>query len=62
MQSLPIPVRLVAKPYVFRLPVFGLMARFGRHVSLDVEDPAGAERALTECRAWLARGGSAPRR
>lgn len=56
VQSLPIPVRLVAKPYVFRLPVFGLMARFGRHVSLDVEDPAGAERALTECRAWLARG------
>lgn len=54
--TLPVPLRVVARPGVFAIPVFGQMARFGRHVELDAADPASVERALAACRAWLERG------
>lgn len=51
--QLPVPVRVVARPGVFRMPVFGQMARFGRHVQLDAEH---VEEGLAQCRAYLAQG------
>ena len=51
--NVPLPVRVVARPGVFRMPAFGTMARFGRHIRIDPDEP---EKALEECRAWLAKG------
>lgn len=35
--SVGVPLRLTARPGVFRMPVFGVMARFGGHVSVGEE-------------------------
>ncbi|MFZ5482196.1 MAG: 1-acyl-sn-glycerol-3-phosphate acyltransferase [Myxococcota bacterium] len=53
LMNLPVPIRVVARPGVFRMPVFGQMARFGRHVRID---PDRAEEGLAACRAWLGKG------
>lgn len=53
LMQLPMPVRVVARPGVFRMPVFGQMARFGKHVRLDAES---VEEGLAQCRHLLAQG------
>jgi 1-acyl-sn-glycerol-3-phosphate acyltransferase len=53
LMNLPLPIRVGARPGVFRMPVFGHMARFGHHVRIDPEDPQGS---LAACRECLARG------
>ncbi|MDP2305985.1 MAG: 1-acyl-sn-glycerol-3-phosphate acyltransferase [Pseudomonadota bacterium] len=51
--QLPVPVRVVARPGVFRMPVFGQMARFGKHVRLDADN---VEEGLAQCRHLLTQG------
>ena len=53
--SLPLAVRVGARPGVFRMPVFGHMAHFGGHIRLDPEAP---EESLDACKAALAKGQS----
>jgi 1-acyl-sn-glycerol-3-phosphate acyltransferase len=53
LMQLPVPVRVVARPGVFRMPVFGHMARFGLHVRLDADN---VEEALARCRRTLDAG------
>jgi 1-acyl-sn-glycerol-3-phosphate acyltransferase len=53
--ALPVPVRVVARPGVFRMPVFGHMARFGRHIRLDAES---VEEGLALCKHYLEKGTS----
>jgi 1-acyl-sn-glycerol-3-phosphate acyltransferase len=53
LMQLPVPVRVVARPGVFRMPVFGQMARFGKHVRLDAES---VEEGLAQCHHLLSRG------
>lgn len=55
---LPVPVRILARPGVFRMPVFGLMARVGRHISLDPASRETLEEALRGARAAVAEGAS----
>lgn len=55
MLTLPVPVRVGARPGVFRMPVFGHMAKFGGHIRLDPEAP---EESLEACREALAKGRS----
>lgn len=47
---LPVPLRILARPGVFRMPVFGLMAQHGRHINLDPSSPAALEAALAHAR------------
>lgn len=56
LMQLPIPVRVVARPGVFKMPVYGQMARMGGHIELDADAPDGVERALEHCRRLLAAG------
>ncbi len=51
--ELPVPVRVVARPGVFRMPVFGHMARFGRHIRLDAHS---VDEGLEQCRHFLSHG------
>lgn len=53
LMHLPVPVRVGARPGVFRMPVFGHMAAFGRHVRIDPDDP---QASLDACRRVLDRG------
>lgn len=53
LMHLPVPVRVVARPGVFRMPVFGFMARQGHHVRLDAEN---VEEGLAQCRHLLDQG------
>ncbi len=55
---LPVPVRILARPGVFRMPVFGTMARFGRHINLDGSSREALERALQQARAASKEGAS----
>ena len=50
---LPVPLRLVGRPGVRRMPVFGQMLRFGRHVVLGEEDTV---EGLARCQDLLAKG------
>lgn len=56
LMHLPVPVRVVARPGVFRMPVFGQMAAFARHVKLDPSSPETVDAALAHCRHLLDRG------
>jgi len=53
--ALPLPIRVVARPGVFRMPLFGHMARFGRHIRLDAES---VDEGLALCRHYLEKGTS----
>ncbi len=55
---LPVPVRVVARPGVFRMPVFGTMARVGRHIALDGTSRETLERAMIETKAAIDDGAS----
>lgn len=55
---LPVPVRVLARPGVFRMPVFGMMARQGRHINLDPSTPESLQRAVDHVRRELAEGAS----
>lgn len=52
LMTLPIPIRVLARPGVFAMPVYGQMARLGGHVRLE-EDVA---LTVARCKALLARG------
>lgn len=55
---LPVPIRILARPGVFRMPVFGAMARFGGHISLDPASRETLEQAMTSARNAVAAGAS----
>ncbi len=55
---LPVPIRVLARPGVFRMPVFGWMARHGRHINLDPSTPESLQRAVDHVRRELAEGAS----
>ena len=55
---LPLPIRILARPGVFRMPVFGWMARHGRHINLDPSTPESLQRAVDHVRRELAEGAS----
>lgn len=51
--NLPIPIKVAARPGVFKMPVFGQMARFARHPCVDPEAP---EASIDACKEALANG------
>ncbi len=53
LMQLSVPVRIVARPGVRRMPVFGQMATVGGHVILD---PDRVEEGIAHCKALLAEG------
>jgi len=55
---LPLPIRILARPGVFRMPVFGFMARHGRHINLDPSTPETLQRAVDHVHRELAEGAS----
>lgn len=55
---LPVPVRVLARPGVFRMPVFGTMARVGRHINLDPTSRETLEEAMRGARSASVEGAS----
>ncbi len=55
---LPVPVRVLARPGVFRMPVFGTMARVGRHINLDPTSRETLEEAMRGARSASTEGAS----
>lgn len=55
---LPLPIRILARPGVLRMPVFGTMARVGKHIGLDAASREALAAALTSARGAVAEGAS----
>ncbi|MSP55244.1 MAG: methyltransferase domain-containing protein [Myxococcales bacterium] len=55
---LPVPVRILARPGVFRMPLFGTMARFGGHICLDAESRQALDQTMASARDAVAAGAS----
>ena len=54
--TLPLPLRVVGKTSLFRIPVMGWYMRFSRQIPLDTEDPQGVSTMMKSCREALAEG------
>ncbi len=54
--TLPLPLRVVGKTSLFRVPVMGWYMRFSRQIPLDAEDPLSISTMMHSCREALAEG------
>lgn len=54
--TLPLPLRVVGKTGLFRIPVMGWYMAFSRQIPLDADDPASVDAMMTACRDALDKG------
>ena len=54
--TLPLPLRVVGKPSLFKVPFMGTYMGFSRQIPLDASDPDSVSECLAACKAALASG------